>query len=66
MEYIGEIGEGLNKAVKSYNSAIGSWESRVMPGAQRLKELGASAPEKELPELNQIDTNIREIPEIRG
>ncbi|MEK6589811.1 MAG: DNA recombination protein RmuC [Nitrospinota bacterium] len=66
VEYIGEIGEGLNKAVKSYNSAIGSWESRVMPGAQRLKELGASAPEKELPELNQIDTNIREIPEIRG
>ncbi|MBI3599368.1 MAG: DNA recombination protein RmuC, partial [Nitrospinae bacterium] len=62
-EYIGDIGKGLNTAVKSYNSAIGSWESRVMPGAQRLKELGASAPEKSLPELNQIDTNIRELPE---
>lgn len=62
-EYIGDIGKGLSTAVKSYNSAIASWESRVIPGAQRLKELGASAPEKEVPELNQIDTSIRELPE---
>ncbi len=62
-DYIGDIGKGLNTAVKSYNSAIGSWESRVMPGAQRLKDLGASAPEKSLPEISQIDTSIRELPE---
>ncbi len=64
-EYIGDIGKGLNTAIKSYNSAIGSWESRVMPGMRKLKELGASAPEKEVPELNQIDTNIRELPELK-
>ena len=61
-EYIGDIGKGLSTAVKSYNSAIGSWESRVIPGGQRLKELGASAPEKDVPELNQIDTAVRELP----
>ena len=64
-EHIGDIGKGLNNAVKSYNSAIGSLESRVIPGAKKLKELGASAPEKELPELNQIDTNVRELPELK-
>ncbi len=64
-EHIGDIGKGLNTAVKSYNSAIGSLESRVMPGAKKLKELGASSPEKELPELNPIDTNVRELPELK-
>jgi len=64
-EYIGDIGKGLNTAIKSYNSAIGSWESRVMPGMRKLKELGSSSPEKEVPELDQVDTNIRELPELK-
>ena len=64
-EYIGDIGKGLNTAIKSYNSAIGSWESRVMPGMRKLKELGSSSPEKEVPELDQVDTNIRELPDLK-
>ena len=41
--HIGGIGKGLNKAVDSYNSAVGSMESRVLPSARRFKELKAAS-----------------------
>jgi len=36
-----------------------------MPGMRKLKELGSSSPEKEVPELDQVDTNIRELPDLK-
>jgi len=41
--HVGGIGKGLNKAVDSYNSAVGSMESRVLPSARRFKELRAAS-----------------------
>lgn len=36
-----KIRKGLYSAVKSYNYSVGSWESRVKPGAERLAKAGA-------------------------
>jgi len=64
-EHLGKIREGLQKAVQAFNQAVGSWESRVVPGARRLKELGAGPPGRELPPLQPVETSLRELPQGR-
>lgn len=58
-EHLDRMRDGLSKAVQSYNAAVGSWEGRVMPGARRLKELGAGNPEKEPCSLEPVDAALR-------
>ncbi len=53
-------GTALGRAVESYNRAVGSLESRVLPSARRFKELGAAAGD-ELPALEPVDESPREI-----
>ena len=71
--HIGGIGKGLNKAVDSYNSAVGSMESRVLPSARRFKELkAASGADIEI--LTSVDKTAKSLttdelagaPEVQG
>jgi DNA recombination protein RmuC len=55
-----DMRKGLDRAVSSYNSALGSFESRVMVSARKLKELGAST-ELELETLEPIVKITREL-----
>ncbi|AHF89149.1 DNA recombination protein RmuC [Opitutaceae bacterium TAV5] len=59
-DHLERIGKGLESATKAYNSAVGSLESSVLPGARRFPELGAKGA-KELRELAPVDTAPREI-----
>jgi DNA recombination protein RmuC len=43
LERFAEVGEGLRRAVEQYNRATASLESRVLPSARRLQELGAAS-----------------------
>jgi DNA recombination protein RmuC len=45
-EHWTDLRQGLERAVNAYNSATGSLESRVLPAARKLKELGAGGPEE--------------------
>ncbi|HEU5412558.1 MAG TPA: DNA recombination protein RmuC [Candidatus Angelobacter sp.] len=54
------VGKGLDRAVESYNKAVGSLESRVMVSARKFAELGAPVAE-ELAELNPIETTTRNL-----
>jgi DNA recombination protein RmuC len=58
--HLSEMGKRLNTTVHSYNKAVGSLESRVMPSVQRLKEMGAGS--GEMPEIDQIESQSRELP----
>lgn len=49
VDHLRRSGKGLDAAVDSYNKAVGSLESRVMPSARRLREYGASLKEVEAP-----------------
>jgi len=59
-EHIEDIGSDLHKAVGSYNKAIGSLERMVLPAARRFKELGVVG-KKEIPELNPIESDRRQL-----
>jgi len=48
------VGSALERSIESYNRAVGSLESRVLPSARRFKELGA-APGEEIGELEPVD-----------
>jgi len=57
-EQLGDVGKGLQRAVASYNRAVGSLESRVLVTARKLGELGVDGGALEAPEL--IDTAVRD------
>jgi DNA recombination protein RmuC len=58
--HLSEMGKRLNTTVHSYNKAVGSLESRILPSVQRLKEMGAGS--GEMPEIDQIESQSRELP----
>jgi DNA recombination protein RmuC len=58
--HITSVGTGLDRAVESYNKAVGSLESRVLVSARKFAELGASVAE-EIPELEPIETTARAL-----
>ncbi|MGZ4878104.1 MAG: DNA recombination protein RmuC, partial [Candidatus Angelobacter sp.] len=69
--HIDNVGKGLDRAVESYNKAVGSLESRVMVSARKFVELGAPVTD-EIAELNPIETTTRNLtlefddPEVSG
>jgi DNA recombination protein RmuC len=58
--HITDVGKGLDRAVESYNKAVGSLESRVLVSARKFSELGASVPEQ-IPELEPVETTARAL-----
>jgi DNA recombination protein RmuC len=60
-EHLADVGSRLDKAVESYNKAVGSMESRVLVSARRFAELEVPA-EKEIPGLAPIERRAR-LPE---
>jgi DNA recombination protein RmuC len=58
--HIDNVGKGLDRAVDSYNKAVGSLESRVMVSARKFVELGAPVTEA-ISELNPIETTTRNL-----
>ncbi len=59
-EHLEKIGRALDNALKGYNSAIGSFESSILPSARRFAELGARGA-KELSEPPAIETTPRDL-----
>jgi len=58
--HITSVGTGLDRAVESYNKAVGSLESRVLVSARKFAELGASVAE-DIPPLEPIETTARAL-----
>ncbi|MDX8430402.1 MAG: DNA recombination protein RmuC [Candidatus Algichlamydia australiensis] len=59
--HFAKLGRQLQSSVDAYNSAMGSYESRVLVSARRFQELGAASKERELTELMQIDKSTRQL-----
>ena len=64
--YVESLGTHLERAVKSYNQFVGSFEGRVVATARRFKDMGADS-SKELPadgELKQIELQPRGVKQV--
>lgn len=59
-EHLDGVRRGLDRAVTSYNGAVGSLEHRVLPHARRFRELGATSA-AELEQVLPVDTALRRL-----
>ncbi|MCU0462120.1 MAG: DNA recombination protein RmuC [Bacteroidales bacterium] len=59
--HLDKIGGGLRSAIKSYNDAVGSWDSRIKPAGRKLEQLRSTDSRDALPDLGKIDTSLREL-----
>lgn len=58
---ISTLGQRLNSTVKAYNETVGSYESRVLPGARRFAEHGAVEAGRELPPVEPVTLSARSV-----
>lgn len=58
--HLQKVGNSLTKATESYNDAVGSLETRVMPSARRFESL-AVATEQAMPGVSPIDVSSRQL-----
>ena len=57
-DYLANVGSRLRQTTESYNNAVGSFTTRLTPGAKRLSELHSTGG-KELPPIEPIDIEPR-------
>lgn len=59
-EHLTRLGKSLDNSVNHFNSAVGSFDSRILPGARKFTEMGIHS-KKELEEAQPIDKAVRTI-----
>ncbi len=65
-EHWGKVGKALERAVDSYNGAVGSLESRVMVTARKFAELKAAPNGAEIAQLEPIGKRVRSLESPAG
>lgn len=60
-KHFAKVGQHLGQSVRCYNSTVASLESRVLPGARKLKELQGASPQDDIPEIGQLDHVTRNL-----
>ena len=68
--HLAGVGTGLEKAVKHFNRAVGSYESRVLPQGRRIDELsgdvGKALPEEKSLFVDSQVTDVQATPDDEG
>ena len=60
-EHFTKVRKGLLAASESLDAAIGSYETRIRPQGERVRELGGAASRDELAEIAPVNANIRRL-----
>jgi DNA recombination protein RmuC len=60
-DHLAKVGRSLSSATDSYNSAIGSFETRVLTSARKFKDLGATSQDAEIFELRAVEGTVRRL-----
>jgi DNA recombination protein RmuC len=64
VDHLSKLGNNLKSATDSYNSAIGSFETRVLVTARKFKELGSTSQDAEIIELRPVDGGVRRLQSV--
>ena len=56
VDHLGRLGKSLNGSVNAFNSAVGSFQRRLLPAAQRVEQLAAVAEDARVSELAEVET----------
>jgi DNA recombination protein RmuC len=59
-DHLTRLGRGLDSSVDAFNKAVGSYDSRVLPGARKFSELGVTG-SNEPPKVEQIERATRRL-----
>ena len=59
-EHLAKVGRSLDSSVTHYNRAVGSFQSKLMPGASKFTEMGIK-PEKEIELPEQTEKGARQL-----
>lgn len=59
--HLGSLGNSLQSAVKHYNSAVGSIESRVLVTARKFRDLEAASGREDIRTLAPVELAVREL-----
>lgn len=54
-KHLAKLGRDLERALKTYNGAVGSFDARLLPAARRFEELEASAVDVQLEPLTEVE-----------
>ena len=60
-EHFAKVRKGLLAASEGLDAAIGSYESRIRPQGERVRELGGAASREALPEIAPANAHIRRL-----
>lgn len=63
-EHVTRLGRSLDASVRTYNQFAASLESQVLTQARRFEELQVDHEARAVPELAQIETNVRELTKL--
>ena len=62
-EHLEKLGSSLGRSVDSYNCAVGSFDSRVLPGVKKFTEMGIQG-KKEIPEPDPVEVLPRPVQNV--
>jgi DNA recombination protein RmuC len=63
-EYVTKLGNNLSGAMKSFNEFVGSLESRVLPSARKIAEMGGATGDVNLAQIDDIAPRALQSPEM--
>ena len=63
-EHFEDLRRGLERAVESYNDAVGSLEGRVLVSARRFRDLGIAGEELPVADTVQLGSRRLNAPEM--
>ena len=60
-EHLNDLGKNLNASVSAFNKAIGSYESRLLPGSRELAKLAANPEAASQGDIGRVEANAGTI-----
>ncbi len=60
-EHLNDLGKNLNASVAAFNKAIGSYESRLLPGSRELAKLAANPEAASQGDIGRVEANAGTI-----